>query len=212
MKFKYKVILSAVVLFFALVLTFLSVINGTVKGRAKDEILEAVADGIEVEYILVLGCGLRSDGSPSDMLSDRIDTAVAIYEKCEGAKILASGDHSREDYNEVGAIYDACVAKGVPEEDIILDHAGFSTYDSIWRAKNVYDAKKIIIVTQKYHLYRALYMAEGFGIEAYGVGADLREYSGQLYRDLREVFARVKDFYMVKFAPTPAYTGTGLPY
>ncbi len=212
MKFKYKVILVAVLLVCALLFAFVAAVNGTVKSIAKDKILLEVAEGIEVEYILVLGCGLKSDGSPSDMLSDRIDTAVAIYEKCEGAKILASGDHSREDYNEVGAIFDACVAKGVPEEDIILDHAGFSTYDSIWRAKNVYNAEKVIIITQKYHLYRALFMAEKFEIEAYGVGADPREYAGQLYRDLREVFARVKDFYMVKFNPAPEYIGTDLPY
>ncbi len=213
MKNKKKIIVSALSALVLCALAFFVVIDGIVISSTKDRIIgaEQAAELSDVDCIIVLGCGLRADGSPSAMLSDRIDTAISVYESA-GVKILASGDHSREEYNEVGAIMEACIASGIPDEDIELDHAGFSTYDSMWRAKNVFSAEKVIIVTQEYHLYRAIYLADALGIEAYGVSADLRGYSGQWYRDIREVLARVKDFFMAKITPKPEYIGTGLPY
>jgi vancomycin permeability regulator SanA len=92
-----------------------------------------------------------------------------------------------------------------------MDHAGFSTYESIYRAKDIFQAKKIIIVSQKYHLYRALYIANALGIEAYGVHADYRNYAGQAGFDIREVLARNKDFFTSIFKPEPTYRGEAIP-
>jgi len=92
-----------------------------------------------------------------------------------------------------------------------MDHAGFGTYDSLYRSKKIFQAEKIIIVTQKYHLYRALYIAENLGLEAYGVASDPRIYAGQEYRDLREVLARVKDFFNMILKPKSTFLGEAIP-
>ena len=92
-----------------------------------------------------------------------------------------------------------------------MDHAGFSTYESIYRAKDIFEAKKVVIVTQEYHLYRALYIANQLGLEAYGVGADPRQYVGATYRELREILARDKDFIKCIFKPEPTYLGDTIP-
>ena len=167
-----------------------------VKDSTKDRIISADEAALleDVDYILVLGAGLRSDGSPSDMLTDRLKVGISLMNKGFCDKLLLSGDNSGEHYNEVGAMHDFAVANGIDESKIINDGKGFSTYESIWNALEDYGAKKIVIVTQEYHLYRALYIAGALGIEAYGVHADLRTYRGQGYREIREHFARVKDF------------------
>ena len=103
------------------------------------------------------------------------------------------------------------IEKNVKSEDIFMDHAGFSTYDSMYRAKDVFEAKKIVIVTQKYHMYRALYVAEQLGIEAYGVNSDPQTYSEQFIRDIREVLARDKDWFKCIIKPEPTYLGDTIP-
>jgi vancomycin permeability regulator SanA len=118
-----------------------------------------------------------------------------------------SGDHGQVEYDEVSAMRDYVLDNGIPAENVFLDHAGFSTYDSIYRARDVFGAKKIIIVSQRYHLYRALYLAQSLGLEAVGVDAELRTYVGQAWRDTREVIARVKDFAYGVFKPKPTYLG-----
>lgn len=149
----------------------------------------------DVDYILILGAGLRSDGSPSDMLHDRLLTGVELLQDgCDG-KLLMSGDNSGEHYNEVGAMNAYAIENGIESELIVLDNNGFSTYESIYRAKNEFGAEKVIIITQGYHLHRALYISRELGLDAYGVSADVRSYRGQTYRDLREHLARFKDFW-----------------
>jgi DNA repair protein RadC len=124
------------------------------------------------------------------MLADRIAQGVALYENGTSPKLLMSGDHGRADYDEVNAMREMAVQAGLPADDVFMDHAGFSTYESMYRARDVFGAKRIVIVSQKYHLYRALYVAERLGLDAYGVSADLRPYAGQEARELREVLAR----------------------
>ena len=148
----------------------------------------------DVDLILILGAGLRSDGSPSDMLADRLRVGISLFESGACDKILMSGDNSGEHYNEVAAMTKFAVENGVSIDAILVDGKGFSTYESISRAISEFGAQRIIIVTQEYHLYRALYVARALGIEAYGVSADLNTYRGQVYRDIREHFARFKDF------------------
>ena len=150
----------------------------------------------DVDYIIILGAGLRRDGSPSDMLTDRLLMGIDILDRrSSNARLLLSGDNSGEQYNEVGAMYDFVIENNVDGEYVILDNEGFSTYESIYRAKTEFGAEKIIIITQEYHLHRALYIARELGIEAYGVSADIRTYRAQEWRDLREHLARTKDFF-----------------
>ena len=165
----------------------------------------------QADCILVLGCGVKSDGTPSSMLEDRLQIAVSLYRAGAAPKILMSGDHGSIYYDEVHTMKDYAMAEGVPEEDIFLDHAGFSTYESMYRASAIFEVKSAIVVTQKYHLYRALYAAEKMGIRACGMSADLRKYAGQTMREIREVFARDKDFFQLIFRPEPSYLGETIP-
>ncbi len=148
------------------------------------------------DCILVLGAGLRPDGSPSDMLRDRLAYALLLWEKGISDTLLVSGDRASATYDEVSAMKSYLVSHGVPEECILEDPAGFSTYDSLYRAKTVYGMKAPVIVTQRYHLYRALYIAKALDLEACGVNSDPFTYRGQTLRDMREVVARVKDFFV----------------
>ena len=148
----------------------------------------------EYDCILVLGAGVRADGSPSDMLRDRVTVAVELYE-ATGAPLLMSGDHTGN-YNEVGVMKALAVEMGVPSEDIFLDHEGYSTYESLYRAKKVFGADKILLVTQEYHLHRALYIARELSMDAQGVSADLRPYIKQKQYSLREHLARFKDLFI----------------
>ena len=188
-------------------------INLWVTGTVSDRILteQQAAQLQDVDCIVVLGCQVRSDGTPSHMLEDRLKRGVALYQAGAAPKLLMSGDHGTQYYDEVDAMKRYAVEAGVPSADVFMDHAGFSTYESMSRAIRVFEADKILIVTQEYHLYRALYTAKALGIEAYGVAADYRQYSGQLSRDIREVLARIKDFGMAIFQPDPTYLGEKIP-
>ena len=157
--------------------------------------VDTIPDTADYDCILVLGAGVRADGTPSDMLRDRVTVAVELYH-ATGAPLLMSGDHTG-DYNEVGVMKALAVEMGVPSEDIFLDHEGYSTYESIYRAKGVFGAETILIVTQEYHLHRALYIARELGMEAEGVSADLRPYRKQARYTLREHLARFKDLFTV---------------
>ena len=184
-------------------------IDAHVRSSAESRIVTAdeAARLDDVDCVVVLGCGVRPDGQPSDMLADRIAQGVTLYEKGASPKLLMSGDHSRSDYDEVNTMRNVAVEAGVPADDVFMDHAGFSTYESMYRARDVFQAKRIVIVSQKYHLYRALYVAERLGLDAYGVAADLRPYAGQEAREVREILARVKDFLTAIVQPPPTYLG-----
>lgn len=164
----------------------------------------------KADCILVLGAGVKGD-SPSPMLKDRLDRAIELYKNGAADKILMSGDHGRKGYDEVNVMKRYAAQSGVPTEDIFMDHAGFSTYESIYRARDVFGVKSVIIVTQKYHLFRALYIAERLGVEATGVSANPRSYAGAVYREAREVLARNKDFVKCIFKPKPTYLGDVIP-
>ncbi len=166
---------------------------------------------LDVDCILVLGALVRTDETPSFILQDRLNRGIELYNQGASDRLLMSGDHGRVNYDEVNAMKQFAVDTGIPSQHVFMDHAGFSTYESLYRARDVFRAKKIIIVTQEYHLYRALYIADKQGLEAYGVAAKANNYSGQSYRDFREMLARVKDFFYVIFNPEPTYLGEAIP-
>ena len=173
------------------------IINAHVKSNTAGRIVSADSgDVMGADAILVLGAGIKKDGSPSDMLADRIKVGVSLYEAGASDVLLMSGDGARKGYDETATMKRVAVEAGVPESNVVCDTLGLSTYESILRARDEYGAKRIVIVTQEYHLYRALYIADRLGVNAVGVSADLRPYRGQTYRELREILARVKDFMM----------------
>ena len=186
-------------------------INSYVQISVSDKIFdpEEIAQ-MDADCILVLGAGVWGE-RPSHMLEDGLIQSIELYKKGASDKLLMSGDHGRKEYDEVNVMKQFAVNAGVPSENIFMDHAGFSTYESLYRVRDVFKAEKIIIVTQKYHLYRALYVAERLGLDAYGVSADLRIYAGQDYREIREIIARIKDFFYVIVKPKPTYLGKPIP-
>lgn len=165
------------------------------------------AQDVEVDAIIVLGAAVWNGTTPSPMLQDRLDCGIKLYGQGTAPKMLMSGDHGDLYYNEVGAMLKYATDHGVPAEDIFLDHAGFSTYESLYRAKYIFGAESVIICTQTYHLYRAMYIGDMLGLEVYGVPAETREYAGQMYYNLREFAARIKDFGYCIYWPEPTLLG-----
>ncbi|CVI70006.1 vancomycin high temperature exclusion protein [Clostridiales bacterium CHKCI001] len=212
MKIHWKKWLMGFVIFIILIGCYGLGVNFYMKASVEGKILsDEDATRIEADCILVLGAGVREDGTPSPLLQERLDMGVRLYDLGASAKLLMSGDHGRAGYDEVNKMKEYAVENGVSSHDVFMDHAGFSTYESMYRARDVFQAKKLIIVTQQYHLYRALYVAEKLGLEAYGVAADQMVYNGQLYREVREILARNKDFINTLIWPKPKYLGDAIP-
>ena len=188
-------------------------VNAYVKGSVAERILPAEEAAVlsDMDCVLVLGCFVHENGVPSDMLADRLRRGVELYESGTAPKLLMSGDHGRSDYDEVDAMKQYAVDAGIASENVFMDHAGFSTYESLYRARDVFAVKRLVIVTQEYHLYRALYIAEQLGLEAYGVASDYHSYMGQSYRDIREILARNKDFVGCILKPEPTFLGEAIP-
>lgn len=186
---KYLKIITILVISFFLITNFYMIIS------TKDKILTNKEQNTlkNIDFILVLGAGIKNK-RPSPMLEDRLKLSILLYQNKTATKILVSGDHIKDDYDEVNVMKKYLLENNIPEEDIIMDNFGISTYDSLYRAKYIYHAKNILIVTQKYHLYRALYIASSLDINAYGYPANQREYTNQETREIREILARSKDF------------------
>lgn len=169
--------------------------------------LEEAQELSGVDCIIILGCLVKYGDTPSGMLQDRLTVGISLYKLGIAPKIIMSGDHGTKEYDEVNVMKNYALEKHVAEDDIFMDHAGFSTYESMYRAKEIFGAKKVVIVTQGYHIYRAIYDAERLGLEAYGVTSDLHSYGKVLYNTARESAARCKDFIWCIFKPEPTYLG-----
>jgi vancomycin permeability regulator SanA len=164
----------------------------------------AEASARHVDMIVVLGAGVRGD-VPSDVLRDRLETALALYRAGRASRILVTGDHARADYDEPGAMARWLVAAGVPKRAIVLDHAGFDTYSSIVRAREVFGVTHAIVVTQRFHLARALWVARSVGIDAEGAEADRQSYRGAAWFEARELLSRTKAWVDVVVGRRPRY-------
>lgn len=167
----------------------------------------------KADAILVLGAYVTPNGTVSPMLNDRLTVAQELYQKGIADKLIVSGDHGRKDYDEVNTMKKFLMDRGISDQDIFMDHAGFSTYESLYRARDIFQARKIIIVTQEYHLKRAVFIARELGIEAYGVNSDLHDYGQVMVQyEVREIAARNKDFLMAKIIkPKPTFLGDAIP-
>ena len=204
MKKRFIVIsLSVLLSIITLLFVFLAVSNIAVINVARSSEITNCNDNYSItkkyDCIVVLGAGLKPDGSPSHMLEDRLRAAISLYHSGVSNKVLLSGDNSGDHYDEVTAMENYCIEKGIPTSAIIRDDIGFSTYETMDNTINSMGYKNIIIVTQEYHLYRALYIAKRLGANADGFSSDYRMYSFQIKRDIREIFARAKDFCQTSF-------------
>lgn len=214
---KYKKVLKKMMVTFICILVIilcgaLVIINDVqAKGEKRIVIKDTLPE--KVDAIIVLGAGVREDGTPSDILTDRLSTSLDILNMGVEGKLLLSGDHGREGYNEVGTMKDYILKNSnIKEKDIFLDHAGFSTYDSIYRARDIFKVESALIVTNEYHLPRALYLAEKLGIDAYGYTSDKREYYYMDAYKKRERIAQLKDFLFVNvLKPEPKFLGDSIP-
>ena len=212
-KIRFLIVLAVLFLLAVCAGIFCIAVNRHILNSTKDKIYPAVnAENAELpdgafDCIFILGCGVYEDGTPSPMLRDRLFTGASLYDAGLAPKIIVSGDHGREDYDEVNTMRNVLVSMGVPEEDVFMDHAGFSTYDSLYRADYIFGVKKAVIVTQDFHLPRAVYIAGQRGIDAVGVTADQYEYAGVRYNYSREIPARIKDFFACAFGVKPKYLG-----
>lgn len=168
--------------------------------------ITVVAEAPERRVAIVFGAGLRRDGHPTAVLYDRVLTAVQLYQQGKVHKLLMSGDNRFENYNEPASMKQAAVELGVPETDIVLDYAGQRTYDTCYRARHIFGLQEAVLITQNFHLPRALYLCEAFGLNAVGVSADQRTYlrGSQLVWNVREVMATAAALWDVLIArPTP---------
>ncbi len=193
-----------------ILLLFLS-INVYVVFNSQKKILKDENKKIEsIDCILVLGAGIINNERPTLMLKDRLDKSIELYKKGFAKKIIMSGDHSRKNHNEVGIMKNYAITNGVPSDAIFMDHAGFCTYDSIYRAKEIFGAKKIIIVTQEYHLYRSIFISNFLGLDSYGIKSDARIYTKMPYHIVREILARVKNYFRCLIKSKPKYLGESI--
>ncbi len=184
-------------------------INAYMISYVNDYILTAEdLENENFDCVMILGAGLWDD-EPSPMLRERLEFGLKAYETGCTDKILMSGDHGREEYDEVNTMKDFAIENGVAADNVFMDHAGFSTYESMYRARDVFKVEKMVIVTQKYHLYRAVYDARKLGIDAYGFAADKLIYG--VHNDIRESLARTKDFFYCIIEPEPTYLGDEIP-
>jgi SanA protein len=164
--------------------------------------------------VLILGSQIRGKRL-SPVLQDRVDAGIVLMESGKGKKLLLSGDHGQRYYDEVNAmrLYVLANAPDIQEEDIFMDHAGFTTWDSMYRARDVFEVKDILIVTQQFHISRAVCMARSLGLDAVGYGINQDRFQGKSLRNwrAREYFARIKALYSIVFRPKPRYLGDKIP-
>ncbi len=200
-------LLLVAIVFSVLLIATVTIINIYVVRSTEDQIIaQDAAIEEDLDCIIVLGAFVYSNGEPSPILKERLDTGISLYKEGVSDKLLLSGDNGQKEYNEVIPMREYALKQGVPDEDIYLDYAGFSTYESMYRLRDIFQVEKAVVVTQTYHLYRALYIGNSLDLNVVGVSAPDRE-NGQKGRDIREVFARVKSVGLVLTGADPTYLG-----
>ena len=202
-----RLLAAVLAIAFAVVLVFAGTNAAAILTTQDDIVDQQAAASFDADAIIVLGASVYPDGTPSGILQDRLDDGIALYFAGAAPKIIMSGDNGTESYNECWAMKQYAISQGVPSEDVFCDHAGFSTYETMYRARHVFGSDRVVIATQTYHLYRAVYDAQGVGMEAIGVPSDYGEYVNQSWYDFREIFARAKDFFQVLFSVPSTFVG-----
>ena len=209
-KYLIKLMLSAGIAIIVGILFFFGVqiyiVQSTKKYVSKD--METLP---ECDAVLVLGAFVEYDGTPSLVLMDRLNYGLELYNEGKAKKIIVSGDHGQKHYNEVAAMKDYLIENGVPREDIFMDHAGFNTYDSMYRAKEIFGVESLLISTQDFHINRSVYIARKLKIDAYGYPCEDKTAYRMTSLNIRESLARVKAFGDVTVKRKPKYLGNIIP-
>jgi SanA protein len=208
-----RIVIAGLILGF-LALFFVYLVNQQVKSYSTDRIQTSITE-IPIEepkrIAIVLGARVWDDGSLSHALIDRVTTAVELYRAGRVKKLLMSGDNPSADYDEPTAMKNFAIQLGVPESDIVLDFAGRRTYDTCYRAKEVFDVKSAIIVTQEFHQARSIYLCSNLGIDSIGIVANRRQYLGETNWAFREFFARFSAWFEMNFIPFEPISGKKEP-
>ena len=187
-------LVACVLLALSVIIVSSAMVSATEDSITSHKDIESIEKG-KYDYILVFGAGVRADGSLTNMLRDRVIVGARLYHAGVAAKIIMSGDRSGDSYDEPSAMKKFAVELGVPEKDIICDYEGFSTHETVVNFKRSYKASSVVMVSQHYHLHRALYIAKEQGLTTYsGVSSDLETYRKQTIYSAREIIARFKDF------------------
>jgi SanA protein len=186
-------------------------INMIIVDISKEYIYKNIDDFPETQAALVLGARVYNNGALSDVLRDRLLRAMDLYRAGKVKKFLLSGDHGRLSYDEVNNMKKFLLSHNINKEDIFLDHAGFETYDSVHRAKSIFCIDSMIVVTQAFHLNRAVFIGRMLGIKTYGFTADRMTYVGIRWYKMREKMARVKTFLKIIFRSKPKFLGDKIP-
>ncbi len=197
--------------FILLIIIIIASINIHINTKSKHYIYTKTEDVPECYTAIVLGALVSNTGYPSSFLKDRMDVAIELYNTKKIKRFLLSGDHGRKNYDEVNSMKNYLLSKGINTEDIFLDHAGFDTYSTIVRAKEIFGVDRAIIVTQEFHLARAVYIARSKGIEAFGIKADRQNYYSLVRLKIRESIAKVKAFSEVMTNKKPRFLGNKIP-
>ena len=189
----FRLLQAAIILLVAGALIILA-IDTAVEHIGSRTIIPANQAAGPVDCLIVPGALVFADQTPSVMLQDRLDVALQLYQNGVSDRILVSGDHGRLDYDEVNVMRQYLLDHGVPAERVFMDHAGFDTYDTLYRARDIFGVRRAIVVTQTFHLKRALYIGSLLGLDLQGVASDVRIYPRDSYYRFREYFARSKAF------------------
>jgi SanA protein len=187
------------------------IVNLRVNWKSNKYIFDNVQQVPECYTAIVLGAFVYKSGNPSNILQDRLDVAIELYKNKKVKRFLLSGDHGQVGYDEVNNMMKYLLDNGVDTVDIFLDHAGFDTYNSMVRAKEIFQVKDAVIVTQEFHLPRAVYIARSKGLNAYGIKADKRNYASINRLKFREIIANMKAFYELLINKNPRYLGEKIP-
>ena len=201
------IVLGVLVLLAGISLIAAAAIHHSVLAVAKGKVYSLGENVPEREVALVLGARVYSNGRLSRVLQDRVDAAIELYKAGKVKKLLMSGDNREAHYNEVTAMRNYAISKGVASDDVVRDFAGFRTYDSVYRAKMLWDLDELIIVTQQFHLPRSLYIAEKLGVDAVGVRAKDINYRGLNFTKRREMAARIVAWLDVLIGRDPYFLG-----
>ncbi len=193
----------------AAVILFIIVANLAIHLASRQYIYENGKDAPQVQTALILGAAVFSNGTLSPIFQNRVDQAIELYQTGKAVKILASGDNSSISHNEVNPVRNYLLEKGIPDADIYLDHAGFDTYSTMYRARDIFQVRSVIIVTQSFHLPRAVFIARALGLDAYGVSAGIGAAPFMNY--VREVFANEKAILNLLTGREPKFLGEEIP-
>lgn len=207
-----KHIVGSVVVLVAVAILFTLVANVKIVRGGQAGVIQSIEDAPSSQVAIILGAKVFDGDRLSDVLADRVSTGVDLYYAGKVKKLLLTGDHGRTSYDEVNSMRRYALARGVPSQDIFMDHAGFNTYDSMYRGRDVFEVKSAVVVTQKFHLARSVYIARVLGIDAVGIPADKHIYMKAMLFDAREVLARVKAFIQLHIThPKPRFLGPKIP-